>query len=696
MRGSDSVIDHFFIGRIIKIPVYQRNYSWDKSNCKQLFDDIEALMNNESKKHFFGSIIYMIDQDTDERVIIDGQQRLTTIAILLAAMRDSCEKGVIQSRKEKFVEKITDKLFDDGEVILHTVEKDKVAYDDLIRKKKADSTTNVGSNYLYFMRRIEEMKGHTADDLNRAIERLQVMVITLNLADGDNPQAVFDSINSTGKNLEEGDRIRNLILMNLDLRTQNYYHSEYWVEIENNVSDLSSFFRDYLTVVTGKIPKKDDTYQSFKEYQSNISREEYEDFLKEVREYSDIYRKIINNNLDEISKMASILMFHVNHIDANVVYPFLMRVMYEHRHNPEYVTTEDVQNVLSTIENYLVRRLICSFQSNAMNSVFSNIYKTVVNMPGEAKFADKFTRSILLRTGTARYPRDAEIMDCLDTLNIYDRRKLCTIVLSAIEHNNRDTEDTLLRVSKKELTVEHVMPQKISERWIADLGPNAEQTHENWVNKLGNLTLTGYNSEYSNRPYSEKRELETYGFKYSGLKLNEYMRNSEIWTAEQMAERHQLLIDRFVKVMPELTSPYIPPAIDKEEQLSVYDDWSEMWGNKICGYVLDGIRTDCKNAGDTFEKLIKELYERDPDTFLEQCKFKENGQFGRFIVNEEFKKTIFIKEGVYLRFDFDNETKIRLLRILSDAMGMDASSLSILISITKEGFHRRTTLLDYE
>ena len=694
MRGSDSVIDHFFIGRIIKIPVYQRNYSWDRSNCKQLFDDIVMLMNNEGKKHFFGSIIYMIDQDTDERVIIDGQQRLTTIAILLAAMRDSCEKGVIHSSKEKFVEKISDKLFDDGEVILHTVERDRVAYDNLIRKKIADPKTNVGSNYLYFMRRIENMGEHNADDLKRAIERLQVMVITLNLADGDNPQAVFDSINSTGKNLEEGDRIRNLILMNLDLRTQNYYHKEYWVEIENNVPNLSLFFRDYLTVVTGKIPNKDATYQSFRDYQSLKERAEYEDFLKEIREYSEIYMKILNNDLDEISKIASIEMFHINHIDANVVYPFIMRILYEHRHRPDMISTDDVQTIMVAIENYLVRRLICNAPTNAMNTIFSSIFKSIINMPGEGSFSDKFIRSILLKIGTSRYPRDSEVRECLNTLNLYDRRKLCTIVLSAIEHNNRDTEDTLLRVSRKELTVEHVMPQKISERWIKDLGENAKETHDNWVNKLGNLTLTGYNSEYSNRPYSEKRDLDIYGFKHSGLKLNEYMRNSEVWTAKEMSERHQLLIERFIEVMPEVTSSYNPPAFDKEEQLSVYDDWNDMWGNKICGYVLDGIRTYCKNAGDTFSKLILELYDRDPDTFLEQCEMKGNGQFGRFIVNEESKKCILIKDGVYLRYDFDNETKIRLLRILSDAMGLDSNSLLLLVNITKEGFHRRTTLQD--
>ena len=373
-----------------------------------------------------------------------------------------------------------------------------------------------------------------------------------------------------------------------------------------------------------------------------------------------------------------------------------MRVLYEHRHHPEAITSEDIQSVMVSIENHLVRRLICNAPSNVLNSVFSGLFKSIINMPGEGSFSDKFTRSLLLKIGTARYPRDQEVRECLTTLNLYDRRKLCTLVLSAIEHNNRDTEDTLQRVSKKELTVEHIMPQKISERWMRDLGENAKETHENWVNKLGNLTLTGYNSEYSNRPYSEKRDLDIYGFKHSGLKLNEYMRNSEVWTAKEMAERHEILIERFLQVMPEITTTYVMPSFDKEEQLSVYDDWNDLWGNKICGYVLDGIRTDCKNAGDTFYKLILELYDRDPDTFMEQCELKENGQFGRFIVNEETKKCIPIKDGVYLRYDFDNDTKVRLLRILSDAMGMDSNSLSLLVSITKEGFHRRTTLQDFE
>ena len=699
MKDSESVIDHFFIGRILEIPVYQRDYSWKKQNCRQLFDDLLMIMGMENKKHFFGSIIYMIDQDTDNRIIIDGQQRLTTIALLLAAIRDSCKAGIISSIKgDKFVEKITDKLYDDGEVILHTVERDKVAYDNLIRSGICDKKSTIGQNYDYFMQRISlEKENITADTLYKAIENLQVMTIRLNTKDGDDPQAVFESINSTGKSLSEGDRIRNLVLMNHEPSLQNHYYREYWVKIENNVPlvddelQLSAYFRDYLTTVTGKIPKREETYQNFRIHQMKFvnDEEKYETFLKEVLEYSIYYKQIVENDLDHISKQASLMMFHINYLDATITYPYLMSILKKHNDSPEIMTSDEVTNVLTIMRNWLVRRMICNVQTNALNSIFSTLHKNIERLPGDDHYSDKMIYILLKKSGTSRFPLDDEVRDYLSSLNLYERRKLCPIVLSIIENNNKDTADTLKRVHNGELSVEHVMPQKISERWVADLGEGALETHEKWKHKLGNLTLTAYNSQYSNRPYEEKRNLEDDGFIHSGLKLNEYMKNSPIWTAVQIEERHNILVNRFVNVLKEISTDYVAPEYDKEEMHSVYDDWNDLWGNKICGYILDGIRTDSKNARTTFIALIKELYSRDPETFEEQCKLKDNGQFGRYVVPEEGQKTFTIRDGLYLRYDFDNDTKIRLLRLLSDAMMLDPKSLLLMVNITKEGFHKR-------
>ena len=696
MKDSESVIDHFFVGRILRIPVYQRNYSWSKDNCKQLFNDLLTLLSTPMKKHFFGSIIYMIDQDTDERIIIDGQQRLTTIALLLAAIRDSCEDGTLKYDKEKFVEKLNDRLYDDGEVILHTVAKDKLAYDDLIRRKNVDLNSNIGINYNYFRKKIAELDGYTGDSLFKAITNLHVMVVRLSLQDGDDPQAVFESINSTGKSLSEGDRIRNLVLMNHIPKIQTYFHEEYWTQIEENSPDLSSFFRDYLTTITGKIPKKEETYVAFRNYQLPFheSSDTYEEFLKEVRSYSKIYHCIVNNDLDWISSKSSKIMFGLNYLDANTAYPFIMRVIRERELNPNQMTSEEVTTVLETIFNMYVRRLICSLPSNALNTIYSSLFKNVLSLGGEAPFSEKLKYVILKKAGTGRYPLDTEVQENLRIQNVYERRKLCAIVLSILEDNNKDTEDTLKRVSAKILSIEHIMPQKLSQRWIDDLGENAEETHNQWVHMLGNLTLTAYNSEYSNRPYVEKRDLEVYGFKHSGLKLNDYMRNSEVWTEEQIRERHEILVNRFTKILKELDTDFSAPELEKEEEHTLYEDWSGMWGNKICGYILDGIRTDCKNAGETFVSLIKELYERDSDTFEQQCENRSNGQFGKYIVPEPGKKTIEIKEGLYLRYDFDNDTKIRLLKIMSDAMGLEPKSIYILVYMTKTGFHKRTSSLD--
>ena len=238
------------------------------------------------------------------------------------------------------------------------------------------------------------------------------------------------------------------------------------------------------------------------------------------------------------------------------------------------------------------------------------------------------------------------------------------------------------------------MPQKLSVRWKSDLGEDADELHEKWVHKLGNLTLTSYNPDLSNRPYSEKLEYKDGGFRHSGLNLNEYLKKTDTWTFENIEERHHLLIDRFIEVLPMIRTDYRAPDADKEEEHSLYDEWDQLWGNRICGYILDGIRTDCRDASTTFRKLIEELYARDPETFEAECLNKGKGQFGFYVTDEEGKKTFQIREGMYLRYDFDNENKVRLLKMMVDAMEMDPRSVSLLVHITKQGFHKKKNVAE--
>lgn len=684
MKGSESIIDHFFTGKGLRIPVYQRNYDWKTENCKQLFDDIIELIQYDNKKHFFGSIIYQIDTYTDERIIIDGQQRLTTIAILLTALRNLMKEGVVNINEKYISEEISNKLIHQykGTVFLQPVNNDVEAYEKLIKKGVIYECSNIGGNYLYFCKRIREMpKNLTADDIYNSINNLHVMIVRLSIEDGDNPQAVFESINSTGLSLTEGDRIRNYVLMNADLKEQDRVYDEYWSPIESNLhEDLTRFFRDYLIANTTSVPRKDAVYVAFRNFANRLKLDGvYEDALKDMLHYSGIYRRLLFSDLDDISKEASVLMYHINYIEASVTYPFIMRVMDLHLREPDSMSSAEVVTVLRIIENMLIRRLICNAPSSTLNKIFPPIFKNIQSMKENTSFSEKLKYILLKKEGTSRYPLDAEVLDNLKAINLYDKRKTCAITLALLERSNKDTIDTLLRIEKKELTIEHILPQRPSDGWKDALGPDYDEVMEEWTHRLGNLTLTAYNSEYSNRTYREKRELEDHGFLESGLKLNRYMKEHEKWGISEISERNELLAKRFIDVVPEIETDFIPIVKYDEIEEPLTTDRNTFTGRHISGYVLNDVKVRCKSAKETYLTLLTDLCDQDPDGMerIESLKgYREPGGCIRTQTGDEWG---YIGNNLYAYHTIPNAEKIRILRQVVELMDIDPEYVKILI-----------------
>ncbi|MDN5357541.1 MAG: hypothetical protein PWR17_710 [Candidatus Methanomethylophilaceae archaeon] len=685
MRGSESVIDHFFTGKGLRIPVYQRNYDWKTENCKKLFDDLIELTRYDNKKHFFGSIIYQIDTHTDERIIIDGQQRLTTIAILLTALRDLIRDGSVKANEGYISDEIRNKLVHQykGTVFLSPVKADAEAYEKLVGKGELTERSNICSNYLYFRKRIMEMPANlTADNIYRSINNLHVMIVRLSIEDGDDPQAVFESINSTGLSLTEGDRIRNYILMNTSPREQERIYEIYWSKIESELNDdITRFFRDYLIAVTTSVPKWDSIYVEFRNYANRSkSNGEYEDLLKDLVRYSRIYRMLLSADLDDaVSREASDLMHHINYIEASVAYPFIMRVMDLHIGEPDVMTTEEVVNVLRTIENMLVRRLICNVASNALNKLFPPLFRSIQAMSGNGMFSEKLKYSLLKREGTSRYPLDPEVLENLKAMNIYDRHKTCAITLALLESGNRDTADTLRRIERKELTIEHVLPQRPSDGWKECLGPEYETIREEWTHRLGNLTLTAYNSEYSNRTYKEKREAKEDGFLESELKLNQYMRDHENWGVKEMSERNDILARRFVSVVPELRTDYVQEVKSGETEHMLSADGEVFTGNLICGYVLNDVTVHCKNAKDTYLRLLTDLCDQDPERMAYIASPNRHGLPGSYIDYHDGTGWGYIGHDMYAFHSVINAMKIKILKQVIELMDIDLEDVRILV-----------------
>lgn len=684
MKDSESVIDHFFTGKGLRIPVYQRNYDWKTENCKQLFDDLVEITRYDNKKHFFGSIIYQIDTHTDERIIIDGQQRLTTIAVLLTALRDLMKEGAVNVREEYISEEIGNKLVHQykGTVFLHPVKNDAEAYEKLVKDGTIIERSNICSNYAYFCKRIRELPVNlTADDLYKSINNLHVMIIRLSIEDGDDPQAVFESINSTGLNLTEGDRIRNYILMNADTKAQNRIYDVYWSPVETNLhEDITRFFRDYLIATTTVVPKKDEVYVAFRNLANRAKNDgTYEDVLKDILHYSGIYKKLLASDLDDISKEASVLMYHINYIEASVAYPFIIRVIDLHMRDPAAMPSDEVLTVLKIIENMLVRRLICNAPSNTLNKLFPPIFKSIQSMNGDVPFSEKLKYLLLKKEGTSRYPLDAEVIDNLKAINFYDKRKTCALTLALLERSNKDTVDTLKRIESKELTIEHILPQKPADGWKDALGPDYEAIREEWTHRLGNLTLTAYNSEYSNRTYKEKRELEDDGFLESGLKLNRYMKEHENWGVSEMSERNDLLADKFVTVVSELKTDFAPVVKTDEIEASLITDKEVFTGNHVLGYTLNGVRVRCRNAKETYLTILMDLCDQDPERMAYIDSLNDHGQPGQYIRAQTGDGWGYIGHDLYAYYSMDNMTKVRVLKQIVELMDIDPEDVKIIV-----------------
>lgn len=693
MKDSESILDHFFKYDTLEIPVYQRNYDWKKENCDQLFRDLKnnCVKYGNKRNHFFGSIIYIIDQDNDVRSVIDGQQRITTIALLLAAMRDLIDSGDILPIDNKLSEKIDRRLVDqdDGKVFIRPVKKDRAPYDAIARHKPDDYDihSNVYINYDFFKDRIKtSLDGMTADDLYESIRRLHVMVIRLNSTE-DDAQMVFESINSTGLNLTEGDKIRNFMLMNLSSKDQTHLYEDYWIKIESNVDDLSKFYRNFLTAVDEKIPNLNHIYLSFKDYVDSLEddRHSQEDVFKLLLRYSKIYGSIVNSKLEYISSKASNMMFRINYIESTVSYPFIMRIL--DAHGSGIITKADVEDILEVLENYLIRRLVCGRQTNALNKVFQTLYRSLEKLDIRKDPVEKLKYIILQKEGSSSYPTDSEVIDSLARMDIYNNHKMCPCVLSILEGGNKDSGNILARIDSPDyddrLSIEHIMPQKKTDEWRAEIGDNYDEIHKTWVHRLGNLTLTAYNSEYGCKSFAEKRDLSPGGLGVSPLNLNQMMKTVDRWTLDVIEERNEHLSRQFVDIVPSLTSGFAP-IDDSEKTLEEYtlDEGADFFAFvDIKGYSIFGEKHRCKNGIVAFIEAMQNLYSYNPEKIIEAEKNKKKGTLGPWLstaVPENDRDYKMIGPGMYIYKNIDHKTKAALMIRAAEIQGIDLSDVAFI------------------
>lgn len=590
------------------IPVYQRNYDWKREQCKRLFDDLEAVVHEGRPSHFFGSIVSK--SDMERRLLIDGQQRVTTTFILLAALCKQVEDGAIASGDPATMARYvrTQWLIDEFDEVeklkLKLVKGDQEAF---VRVVAGDPDrllvgSNVTENYRYFLGRIAATD-LTAEELRGAIKALEVIDIALE--DGDNAQLIFESLNSTGLDLSEGDKIRNLVLMDLPEETQEEFYAKYWNPIEVNTGyDVSAFVRDYLAAVTRKTPAVRRVYQTFREFSNG---KDVRCLLEELLRYSNVYREIAGGSVR--SKKVDPVLWRLGLMDMGVVNPYLLSAITAYEDGA--IGEADLAEALRAVETYLFRRWVASVPTNALNKVFEMLHWDAMRGVSEgASYAEAVKSALLRREGSGRLPGDAEFRAGYERTNFYSAGRWRSYLYDRLENGDSvERMDVVGLLETGDVSVEHVMPRTLSKAWRDSLGEGADEIHGRWLNTMGNLTLTGYNSQYSNSPFAEKRDRKN-GFKDSGFKMNKFVASCDVWGPEQMEERFEAVWVLFLELWPMPETSYVPAT--REHEAHGLDEGYDLTGRKLAAYTFQGARHTTKNWVEMIQGVLRELYALDP------------------------------------------------------------------------------------
>lgn len=679
MKGDAQPLIKFFDGsdkRFI-IPLYQRNYDWKEENCEQLFQDLLKLHHSERKSHFFGSIVSNIQSGTEDRLIIDGQQRITTVSLMLIAMVNAYKAGDIQATDSKLVDKIFKRYLvdeyqeDERKVKLKPIKKDMDAFDSLLYKPKDQyiKGSNVTRNYEFFYDKIIK-SCLTMDELFETIKKLEV--INIKLDEDDDPQLIFESLNSTGLDLSEADKIRNYLLMSLAPAEQDDLYTRYWNPIEESTKyDPSSFVRDYLTMKQGKIGRIDKIYFIFKEYAENEMASRAE-LLEEMHHYAKIYAQIDNADMgiDKIDRKLN----QVRTLDSTVAYPFYMAFFDYAEKNS--LSDEEKYRVLDIVESYWARRIICNLPSNALNKVFATLHRDVINNLSKAiegttpTYTDVLIYLLLKKGRSSVFPKDDEVKEDFATRQVYKMpTNLRMFILERMENrDSKECHDVVKQLTEKTISIEHIMPQTLSNKWKEALGEEWERIHQQYLHTMANLTLTGYNSQYSNLTFIEKRDMEK-GFNDSAFRLNNYVKSCSQWTEAEMKQRQHDLLDVFMRLWP-MPSTTFEPAKREIESASLDDDDYEFTGKKIQGYFYHNVHYTVNTWKEMLIQMCNHVLLEKRSSIEWLCANEEHG-FSH--TPETWRKEL--APGLYVWTDNSTYTKINILRGMLNECNIPASEL---------------------
>lgn len=681
------------------IPVYQRNYDWLIDNCDQLFSDLVKLSRSNRCSHFFGSIVTSSADSSYNRLVIDGQQRLTTISLLLLAGIKAVKDGAIEISEESKIDEAYEVFLkakfcnSERKIKLVPIENDRIAYDKIFNEEDSfDEDSKVTRNYRHFYDLLtRKPQALSFDQLLDTIKRLQI--ISIELDSDDDAQLIFESLNSTGLALTEADKIRNYLLMSLTPEEQQMCFKNYWQNIEQATENQpTKFLRDYLTIQQQlqRPVRQSNIYYEWKKYMDGHERKEE---LVKMLDYAHYYQQVTEAKLS--TAKLSEKMRHICNIETDVTNVFFIQFLRYASANS--LSEDEIFKVIDLVENYLARRIVCNMPGNALTQVFCALHKDVLksieeyssaNVELGNSYSDILAYHIMRRDGNYQLPRDMQFVESIKTRDAYHMLKPFQIFLFERLENSvyGEYNDVATDMKKKDATIEHIMPQTLNGDWKAMLGDNFEEIQDKYLHTFANLTLTGINSELSNKPFEIKRDGKKIGNEiYPGYKNSKYRLTKNVtlcdkWTEIELQNRCNEIVATFLRLypLPQTTFKPLPKPVD---EASLDEETFSPTNRILKGFRLFGNEyneTTWKGMLLHVVKLVIERYTDIVDTL-----YDAEGYFWS-AKQADTRYCTMIAPQKYLWTSMDNRSKLRCLRFLFEKCDIAESELVLLLEPVKE------------
>lgn len=545
------------------VPLFQRSYSWKLKQWRTLWEDLKELPGYEpSRQHFIGSVVMhptnTVPTGVSKYAVIDGQQRLTTLFIVLIALRDTARA----TGYERLAERITDTYLANKYAPTHErykllpTQADRAAFRQIADQAPGTELVPglITEAFTYFRHQlsgwVREEPERAEEMLRLILERLSLVSITLN--DDDDPYLVFESLNAKGMQLTAADLIRNYLFMKIQPDQQDELNEQYWMPMQSALGDsLTAFIWHYLMRNGGSVPQSD-VYLSFRKA---TAKRDVPEVLAELARYAPTYARMLYPERETLYPAIQHALRRLHRTRLTVAYPLIMRFYDQVRHGGQ-MAEATLLTVLDLLENFALRGFIARRGVGGANRSMQTLATRTNQLDRQPEALLHEMRAYL---ATQNYPTDAAVCKALAEQPLYhhagERLTRTKLLLDTLEASLSPKETVVLST----LSIEHIMPQTLTDAWRAALGAEAERDHQQLLHTLGNLTLTGYNSELSNLPFAQKQK----HYANSNVGLNAELAVAPVWNAAAIRERGQRLAQQVIARWPSFA-----PAVSDSTELS--------------------------------------------------------------------------------------------------------------------------------